>query len=84
MTFPAAKQARRKSHWAARVEGKNTGFGTKPRSLLLEDHQNRYSIRDAVRQWKHDERIRKHYRRLGNALEQEATQARSEVQAFGT
>lgn len=83
MTFPFAKAARRKAHRAKRVEGKNKGLGvTHPQALVLEDHQNRYCLRDAVRQWKHDERIIK--RRREDAVKQEAAKADCEVPAFGT
>lgn len=84
MTFPAAKQARRKAHWAKRVEGKNLGFGTKPRSLLLEDYRPRMTINEAMRWWKHD--VNLWVRKLNREKrdEQKEQEIRSEVPAFGT
>lgn len=86
MTFPVAKQARRKAHWAVRVEGKNTGFGTKPRSLLLEDYHPRMTVNEAMRWWKHDVNlwVRKLNKGRKHVAEQKEQEVRSEVPAFGT
>jgi len=88
MTFPVAKQARRKAHWAARKEGKNGVFGVTKRQQLPAAKRNNHTISQTMKFEKHVRklhlRVIKHYRRIEDALKQEAAQARSEVPAFGT